>query len=156
MPTSLKKLHLQLLCSSKTNCSISSINLSIENFQIAAKHFFTKIVGFDIWFLHQNPDSPKNAKKCYEFGFVSTFELPFLCKDRFRFVHWHLNRKRHTYSGGFGLNIYFEPCVRILKIRDFQKILWRLIELHNQNELPTSPQAWFFLLSSQLTALHWK
>ena len=75
-----------------------------------------------IWFLHQNPDGPKNSKEFYEFRFMSTFELRFPGKYRFDFVNWDLIRKLPTCGRGFGWNKNcFEPCIRILRVRIFLK-----------------------------------
>ena len=55
-----------------------------------------------IWYLHRNPNSPKNPKKCQDFWFMSTIKLTFLGNYRFDFVHWNISLKLHTRSGIIG------------------------------------------------------
>ena len=70
-----------------------------------------------IWFLHQNPDGPKNSKEFYELRFPG--------KYRFDFVNWDLIRKLRTCGRGFGWNKNcFEPCIRILRVRISQKKIY--------------------------------
>ena len=90
------------------------------------------------WSMHQNADSPKNSKFCYGFLSMSTFKLTWLCNYCFDFAHRDSNRKFHAYCGGFGKKIgYFEPCVRNLRVRIFQKTLWLFINVRTQTQIST-------------------
>ena len=45
--------------------------------------------------LHQNPDSLKNRKTCYELWFISILELKLFSNSECDFIHWNLNQKTH-------------------------------------------------------------
>ena len=92
--------------------------------------------NFLLDFLHQAPNwklstrSKPNPWKIVRFGYEfrswSTFGLMFLGNLRFDFVI-EISTENHTFSGGFAWKVFcFEPCIRILIVRIFQKNFFEL------------------------------
>ena len=76
----------------------------------------------------------KKPIMCYHFWFKSTFELIFLGKYKFDFVHRNFNWNIFLETGGLGWKvIYFHSFNRILIVLIFQNDLWKLIKFHFHN-----------------------
>ena len=125
-----------------TTRSIRCIKVSIESVQHVANHS-TENGRFGS--LNQNPDCPKTPK-------IPNFDSSryFTSNYRFPFYHQALNRKLYVCQGAFYLkSMRFDPCVRIVIVSKFQKVLLLLVHLDIRTH--ASQLHFSFLRSSSLS-----
>ena len=137
LPLNLKKARFSIIwCFSITTCSMYSIKVSIENFQLAANHSHKDlsdlVLASEFW-------RSEKSKKCLEFRFISKFQLKFFANYRF-FAHLDPNQffttlAEDTVKKKFISKPSPESC-------------------HQNSIFKLKLQAWCFLLSSQPTASH--
>ena len=99
--------------------------------------------------LHQNPDSLKNRKACYEIWFISILELKLFSNSECDFIHWNPNQKTHFCQA---MRLKRKQLCNLHQKQDslnFPKVYvenWHISKIKLQN--PDNDRLCFFELSS--------